>query len=84
MHSTDIVTGRGYSSIADNILMLRYVSVAGEFQPTVSVVKTRGSSHDRGTYYYSIAQGGIRIGKRVDGGGAPAAKSNPVRKRAKK
>jgi KaiC/GvpD/RAD55 family RecA-like ATPase len=31
MHSTDTVTGLGYSAIADNILMLRYVSVAGDF-----------------------------------------------------
>lgn len=84
MHSTDIVTGLGYSALADNILMLRYVSVAGEFQPTVSVVKTRGSSHDWGTYYYSIAQGGVRIGKRVDGGRAPAKKNTSARKRAKR
>lgn len=84
MYSTDTVTGHGYSSIADNILMLRYVRVAGEFEPTVSVVKTRGSFHDRGTYCYSIAQGGMRIGKRIDGGAAPTKKSNPARKRAKR
>jgi circadian clock protein KaiC len=58
MHSTDIVTGRGYSAIADNIVMLRYGSVLGEFQPTISVVKTRGSSHDWGTYHFSISQRG--------------------------
>jgi len=84
MYSTDTVTGLGYSSLADNILMLRYASVAGEFQPTLSVVKTRGSSHDRGTHYYSITQGGMRIGKRVDGGSAPLGKSKSVRKRANK
>jgi len=84
MYSTDTVTGLGYSSLADNILMLRYASAAGEFQPTVSVVKTRGSSHDRGTHYYSITQGGMRIGKRVDGGDAPPKKRNPARKRAKR
>jgi circadian clock protein KaiC len=66
MHSTDTVTGLSYSAIADNILMLRYMSVAGEFQPTISVVKTRSSSHDRGAHHFCIARGGIRIGKRAN------------------
>jgi circadian clock protein KaiC len=84
MYSTDTVTGSGYSSIADNILMLRYLNIAGELQPTASVVKTRGSSHDRGTYYYSIARGGMRIGRRMEGNGAPAKKNSTARKRAKR
>ncbi|HET9106272.1 MAG TPA: ATPase domain-containing protein [Steroidobacteraceae bacterium] len=84
MHSTDIVTGRGYSAIADNILMLRYAAAPGDLQPTVSVLKTRGSSHDWGTHYFSIAQGGIRIGERVNAGGTPEGKGPPARRRAKR
>jgi hypothetical protein len=29
-------------------------------------VKTRGSLHDRGTFYFDIAKGGIRIEERID------------------
>jgi len=60
------------SAIAD---MLCYARTPGDLQPTVSVVKTRGSSHDWGTHYFSITPGGIRIGERVDAGSAPARKS---------
>jgi len=84
MYSTDIVTGRGYSAIADNILMLRYARAPGDLQPTVSVVKTRGSSHDWGTHYFSITQGGIRIGEPVNAGSAPTGKRRPPNKRAKR
>ena len=66
LYATDTITERNYSAIADNILMLRYARALGAFHPTLSVVKTRGSAHDWGTYHFSIAQGGIRIGARVD------------------
>jgi circadian clock protein KaiC len=79
MYSIDTVTERGYSPIADNILMLRYVRDPGDIRPTVCVVKTRGSAHDWGNYYFSITQGGIRIGKRVTQDDAPGKKSNSVR-----
>jgi len=46
MYSPEIVTGRGYSAVADDILVLRYARAHGDLQPTVAVVKTRGSSHD--------------------------------------
>jgi circadian clock protein KaiC len=79
MYSIDTVTERGYSPIADNILMLRYVRGPGDIRPTISVVKTRGSSHDWGNYYFSITQGGIRIGKRVTQDEVPGKKSNSAR-----
>jgi circadian clock protein KaiC len=84
MYSTDIVTGRGYSEIADNILVLRYARAPGDLQPTVAVVKTRGSAHDWGTHYFSITQGGIRIGERVSAGSAPAGKGRSTHQRAKR
>ena len=39
----------------------------GAIRPTLAVVKTRGSLHDRGTYYFDIAKGGARIAERIDG-----------------
>jgi circadian clock protein KaiC len=56
MYSTDSVTDGGFSPVADNIILLRYAQVPGEIRPTLAVVKTRGSLHDRGTYYFDIAR----------------------------
>lgn len=83
MYSTGIATGHGLSAIADNIVVLRYVRTAGEDRPSLAVVKTRGSSHDRGTRYFSISKGGIRIEERVDGG-APAKQRRSAPKRRKR
>ncbi|MGA9523513.1 MAG: ATPase domain-containing protein [Myxococcaceae bacterium] len=67
MYPTGTITDRNFSLVADNIVLLRYVRSSGEDRPTVSVVKTRSSEHDRGTYHLSITKGGIQIGERVDG-----------------
>jgi circadian clock protein KaiC len=83
LYSTETITDRGYSPVADNILMLRYARQPGELRPTLSVVKTRGSPHDRGTYYFAITQGGIRLGERVRGSTAPSKQRSPARKRTK-
>jgi len=83
LYATDLVTERGYSPIADNILMLRYAQTPGERRPTLAVVKTRGSSHDLGTHYFCVAKGGIRVEGRVDGAAAPASRAGSRRKRAK-
>lgn len=66
MFSAETVTDRSFSPLADNLLMLRYRQLPGELQPTLTVVKTRGTEHDRGTYEFDIAAGGIRIGARID------------------
>jgi len=84
MYSTETITERDYSPIADNILMLRYLQERGERRPTLSVVKTRGSAHDGGTYHFSIEKGGMRIGRRVDQP-APAPKAlRPAGKRRRR
>jgi circadian clock protein KaiC len=83
MYSTGTITDRGYSPLADNVLMLRYAQAPGELRPSLTVVKTRGSSHSFGTYYFSIAQGGIRIGKRVDGRIEPKNEKSAARARRK-
>lgn len=59
------LTARCFSPIADNLLLLRYVSVKYELQTCLTVVKTRGSWHDRGTYVLTIGRGGLRVGHRL-------------------
>jgi circadian clock protein KaiC len=71
----DNVTERGFSPVADNLLMLRYVAIAGDQSPALRIVKTRGSAHDRGTYSFDIGKGGASIGHRVNQGAAGSASS---------
>jgi circadian clock protein KaiC len=61
MFSTDAVTDQEFSQIADNLLMFRYLKIDGKLEPTVTVVKTRGSEHDRHAYGFEITKGGLRI-----------------------
>jgi circadian clock protein KaiC len=61
LHSTDLVTERSLSPIADNLWMLRYREIDGGLASTLAVVKTRGSVHDRRTHGFSIGPGGARI-----------------------
>jgi circadian clock protein KaiC len=61
LYGTDLVTERSLSPIADNLVMLRYHDTAGRLVSTLSVVKTRGSEHDRGTHSFSIGAGGAGV-----------------------
>jgi len=63
LYSTDAVTDREFSPIADNLVMFRYFTTEKKLQPTVIVVKTRGSEHDRHTHGFEIGKGGMRIGR---------------------
>jgi circadian clock protein KaiC len=62
LHSTDSVTGRALSPISDNLLMLRYAMKQDAFEPTLTVVKSRGSAHDRRSHPIELGVGGMRIG----------------------
>ena len=44
--------------------MLRYKEAEGRLTPTLTIVKTRGSEHDRGTYSVSVTKGGMRKKRR--------------------
>jgi len=79
MYSTDSVNDGGFSPAADNIILLRYAQVPGAIRPTLAVVKTRGSLHDRGTFYFDIAKGGVRIAERIDETAPARAKVDPGR-----
>ncbi|HEX4048335.1 MAG TPA: ATPase domain-containing protein [Elusimicrobiota bacterium] len=61
LHSTDLITERGISPVADNLIMLRYAEGDGN-APQLTVVKTRGSVHAPETHAFAIAQGGVRMG----------------------
>jgi circadian clock protein KaiC len=63
MFSTDAVTDREFSPIADNLVMFRYLATERKLEPTVIVVKTRGSEHDWHTCSLKIGKGGMRIGR---------------------
>lgn len=65
LFSTEFVSGRNLSPIADNVLLLRYQDTGGRLVPTLTVVKTRGSASDRGTFSLVIAKGGLRVGSRI-------------------
>jgi circadian clock protein KaiC len=80
MYSTDSIPDGGFSPVADNIILLRYAQVPGAIRPILAVVKTRGSVHDRGTYYFDIAKGGVRIAERIDGGASTRAKADRGRR----
>ena len=84
MYSADTITERDYSPVADNIFMLRYMQSEGQLSPTLSVVKTRGSAHDRTTHFFSIHEGGVQLGAPVGQSGASPAQRASALKSAKK
>jgi len=55
----------GFSPMADNLILLQYERMDGGIQPTLTVVKTRGSAHDFGTWTFRIAKGGLSLGERL-------------------
>jgi circadian clock protein KaiC len=68
LHPSGMVTDRGVSPIADNLVMLRYRESETGLRPTISVIKTRGSAHDFGTHDVAFGLHGIRVegeGKRM-------------------
>ena len=81
MYSTDSVTDGGFSPVADNILLLRYAQALGANRPTLAVVKTRGSHHDRGTWYFDIAKGGVQLAERIEGVASKPVQADRERKR---
>jgi len=54
------------SFITDDIIVQRYVEIAGEARPVLAVVKMRGSHHSRDYRAYEITARGAVIGKHLD------------------
>lgn len=55
-------TGTHVSTITDAIILLRYVEFYGEIRRGITVLKMRGSDHDREIREFSIGSAGMSIG----------------------
>jgi circadian clock protein KaiC len=69
MFGTDLVlTGRGISHIADNLIALRYVPIGREVRRAITVLSTRGSAHSNEVREYRISEKwGPQIGDPISG-----------------
>ncbi|NWJ44440.1 MAG: circadian clock protein KaiC [Chloroflexi bacterium] len=57
------VTEAHISTITDSIILLRYVEMFGEMRRGLTVLKMRGSAHDKDIREFSIDGSGMHIGK---------------------
>ena len=57
------ITEAHISTITDSIILLRYVELYGEMRRGLTVLKMRGSMHDKGIREFTIDQHGMHIGK---------------------
>lgn len=55
------LTGRGVSSIADSVIILRYLESGGELRRALVVLKARGVAHDRSLRELIIDESGPRV-----------------------
>jgi circadian clock protein KaiC len=58
------LTGRGVSSIADNLIVLRYIEVEAHLERAVFVLKARGTAHTTELCRFVIGERGARVGER--------------------
>jgi circadian clock protein KaiC len=57
------VTEAHISTITDSIILLRYVEIFGEMRRGITVLKMRGSAHDKDIREFVIESKGMNIGK---------------------
>lgn len=57
------ITEAHISTITDSIILLRYVEMYGEMRRGITVLKMRGSMHDKDIREFSIDHQGMHIGK---------------------
>ncbi|MCR4296595.1 MAG: hypothetical protein NUW21_13760, partial [Elusimicrobia bacterium] len=62
MYSTDFSADRGFTPLADNIVVLRYSPAGAKVDSSLMVVKTRGSAHDKGLHSFTLGRGGMTLG----------------------
>lgn len=58
----DSVTEQHISTITDSIILLRYVEMFGEMKRGITVLKMRGSKHDKEIREFTIDEKGMHIG----------------------
>ena len=59
----DSITETHISTLTDSIILLRYVEMFGEMKRGLTVLKMRGSAHDKAIREFSIDKGGMRMGR---------------------
>ncbi|CAN5116291.1 circadian clock protein KaiC [soil metagenome] len=59
----DSITETHISTLTDSIILLRYVEMFGEMKRGLTVLKMRGSAHDKGIREFTIDKGGMRVGR---------------------
>jgi circadian clock protein KaiC len=64
--ASELSGGLHMSSVADTIIVLRYVADHGRVGRAINVLKVRGSDHDKDIRAFAIDAGGMRIGERLD------------------
>jgi len=57
------ITEAHISTLTDSIILLRYVEIFGEMRRGLTVLKMRGSQHDKDIKEFTIDGGGLHIGK---------------------
>jgi circadian clock protein KaiC len=63
---SDLSGGLHMSTVADAIVVLQYVADHGRVGRAINVLKVRGSDHDKDIRAFTIDDGGMRIGERLD------------------
>ena len=58
------ITETHISTLTDSIILLRYVEMFGEMKRGMTVLKMRGSEHDRGIREFTIDRNGMHLGRR--------------------
>ncbi len=59
-------TSHAVSFLADDIVLQRYVEIAGQLRKVVTVVKMRGSDHSKDLRSYEITSEGLVVGETLD------------------
>ncbi|MBA3559109.1 MAG: circadian clock protein KaiC [Gemmatimonadaceae bacterium] len=59
----DSITATHISTLTDSIILLRYVEMFGEMKRGLTVLKMRGSAHDKAIREFTIDKGGMRMGR---------------------
>lgn len=59
----DSITESNISTLTDSIILLRYVEMFGEMKRGLTVLKMRGSGHDKSIREFTIGKGGMQMGR---------------------
>ena len=59
----DSITESNISTLTDSIILLRYVEMFGDVKRGLTVLKMRGSAHDKAIREFTIGHGGMHVGR---------------------